>query len=401
MILQNKTWKPGDWIYINKLYWDQKEVDRITEVLETDWFAGNSKFNLEFERRLSGFIGLKYVQTVNSGSAAIELAVQSLIQSGRWRRGERIIHPSLTFPTSISSAIMAGMVPVFIDVKPGTYVIDADKMVELLELDPKIAGAIIPALLGNSPDMDKIKRALAGRPLILDSCDVLGTKWEDKELASLATLSTFSFYGSHHISTFGIGGAVATNDDELVKYIKSMTFWGRDFTDYNDPVKNFLTRYSYETFGLDAQMSAVQAAFGLAQLDKLAQYIGERKSLFTKLQRLFSQKLRYFILPERTNDKADVSWFCYPIVVRENAPFTRDELVDYLLNHKIEIRPIFCNILDQKMMVGKNKPDFLVHGEIKTTIEVQNRGLFIPACPMPEEQETHYLEILEQFLERY
>src|SRR5690606_9815915 len=141
--LQNKEWVEGqDWIFINKLFWGEQELQKIKEVLESDWFAGNSKFNKDFENKLSQFTGMKYAQTTNSGSAALEVAVQTLVQKGIWKRGDKILHPTLTFPTSISSAIMAGLVPVYADVGEGTYVLSDEEINRAFDRYPDIAGAI-------------------------------------------------------------------------------------------------------------------------------------------------------------------------------------------------------------------------------------------------------------------
>jgi CDP-6-deoxy-D-xylo-4-hexulose-3-dehydrase len=398
--LESKKWKPGDWTYINKLQWGQPELDKITEALDSDWFAGNSKFNTNFEKKVSEFSGLKYVQTMNSGSAALEIAVQTLVQKKIWRRGDKILHPALTFPTSIASAIMAGLVPVFVDVDEGTYVISDDGMEKAFEIHPDIKGAVIPALLGNAPNIDKLKTLLDNKPLIIDSCDVMGTKWDGREIGSYGDFAAYSFYGSHHISTFGVGGALATDNPEYSVAMKSMCFWGRDFSaDGLDPIQNFLRRYSYSYIGLDAQMSAVQAAFGLAQFDRLPEYLGERNAVFNRLHNLFLRYQDYFILPMRTDIKADINWFCFPITLRQGTPFTREFFVKYLLDNKIEIRPIMAGNLTNHLPYAMIKSEIV--GSLHNSDVVSRRGFFIPGCPMPSDQLENYITVLEGFLKKY
>lgn len=395
--LTHKKWSPGNWVYINKLQWGEPEVKKVIDVLAEDWF-GHGRFNTDFEDAVKRFSGLKYFHTVNSGSAAIEMAVQSLIQSGRWKRGDKFLHPSLTFPTSLSSALMAGLVPVLVDTEPGTYVINAEAAAEAIKYDPNIRGAIIPLLLGNVPNLNVLKTALAGRPMIIDSCDTMGSLWDGTEAITHGTVGAYSFYGSHHISTFGVGGGVGTDDDELNDILASLRMWGRKLNVPKDQLGSFLARYTYTTLGLDAQMTAVQAAFGLAQMDRLSEYIGKRKAIFTKLQRIFMRYMRWFIQPQRASDHADVSWFCYPIVVRSGAPFSRNDFAQYMLDNKVEIRPIFTNILEHPMF--KDVP-YLVHGEIENTLQATENGFFIPACPMDEEQEEYYLGVVQAFLEKW
>lgn len=395
--MQNKIWKKGDPHLINKLQWGQPEVDNIHKVLESDWFGGNGEYNKQFESILAGWAGRKYAQTTNSGSAAIQLAIQSLMQRKQLKIGDKILHPINTFATSISSSIMAGLVPVYVDVGEGTYVISTEKIKDVMKEFPDIKAAVVPALLGNVPDLDVLLSELDNRPLILDSCDVMGSKWNGKEVASYGRFGCFSFYGSHHISTFGVGGAIVCDESLDYEILHSQTFWGRDFsTDQLNDVDNFLGRYSYRSLGLDAQMTNVQAAFGVAQFDRLPGYVEQRNNLFRKLARLFSRYQKWFILPTRTNDRADVSWFSYPLTVKENAPFTRRDFVTHLVNHKVEVRPIMSPIITKNLPFRESR--YIIHGDIPNAELVQKGGFFIPACPMSDEQTTDYLDIIQSFL---
>jgi len=398
--LKNKQWQKGDWTFINKLVWDEKELLSLVDCLSGDWFGGNSKFNKKFEALLCNFTGIKHAQTTNSGSAALEIAVQTLVQSGVWKRGDKILHPGLTFPTSIASAILAGLVPVFVDVDEGTYVISEKEVAKALEIHPDIKGAIIPALLGNAPNMDKIKELLGDRKIILDSCDVMGTKWDEKEIGSYGDFAAYSFYGSHHLSTAGVGGALVTNNDEWATAVESMTFWGRDFsTDSLDPTENFLRRYSYRTIGLDAQMSAMQAAFGLAQFERLPEFIGERETVYRRVHRVFERYQDYFILPQRTDIKARVSWFCFPLTLKPGIPFSREFFVRFLLENKIEIRPIMAGNLTNHLPYSVIPHEIV--GDLHQSDIVSRRGFFIPACPMQSDQLESYIQVLEAFLRKY
>lgn len=397
--LTNKPWVPGNVTYINKLYWGKPEVAKIVEVLEGDWFGGNSKFNREFEERLSTFSGMRFFQTTNSGSAALEVAIQTLIQKGVLKRGDKVLHPALSFPTSISAAIMAGLIPVYADVGEGTYVLSDEAIERAFIAHPDIKGAIIPALLGNTPNVELLREKLGDKPLILDSCDVMGTKWDGREVGSYGDFAAYSFYGSHHISTAGVGGGIGTSNPEYAEYAKSLVFWGRDFsTDGLSPVENFLRRYSYSSIGLDAQMSAIQAAFGLAQLERLPEYLGQRNVVFNRLSNIFSRHLDYFVLPTRVSDRVDTSWFCYPLTLTVNTPFSREFFVKYLLDNKVEIRPIMSNLLDNAVF---SNTEHYVAGSTRNADVVARRGFFLPACPMGEEQLEHYAVTLENFLKKY
>lgn len=393
--MQSKQWQAGDKHLINKLTWGKPEVDNVMDVLKGDWF-GAGEYNKKFEAKLAGFSGRKHAQTTNSGSAAIQLTIQSLMQRRELKPGDKILHPMGTFATSISSSIMAGLIPVYVDIGEGTYVINTDAIKAAFQ-EHEIKAAVIPALLGNVPDLDVLLEALDGKPLILDSCDVMGSKWQGREVASYGRFGCFSFYGSHHISTFGVGGGVVCDDDEDYRLLNSQTFWGRDFTTDERPLaENLLSRYTYSTLGLDAQMTNVQAAFGLAQFDRLDGYVTKRRELFERLQKQLSKFQRWFILPTRTSDKADVSWFSYPLTIKPNAPFTRREMVAWLVENGVEVRPVMSPMIIDNLAFRNQK--FLVTGEFPNCKQVKESGFFMPACPMEDEQQTQYVDIIGEFL---
>lgn len=396
--LASQKWQPGDWTYINKLTWGNEELAQVYKTLELDWFGGQSQANKNFEKAICRFTGIKHFQTTNSGSAALEAAVQTFVQYGYWQPGDKILHPALTFPTSISAAIMAGMIPVYVDVDPGTYVISTEQMQKAFEDQPDIKGAIIPLLIGNVPNLDVLRSCLGDRKWIVDSCDTMGSLWDGREAGTYGDFFSYSFYGSHHISTFGVGGGFGTNDDELFDYAKSMVFWGRDFSVENkDQLTSFLRRYSYLTIGFDAQMSAVQAAFGMAQMERLAYYLGQRATLFRRLMLMFAKYNKTIILPERVSDRAEPSWFCFPLTLRKESKFTRENFVEYLLERKIEIRPVMTLLPDQPPY-QQVKHQVL---SMSNAVEVQNRGFFLPCCPMEDNQMEYYLKTVENFLSRY
>lgn len=394
--MQNRKWEKGKFHLINRIYWDENEVKQVMDVFQEDWF-GDGKFTRELERKLIEFSGHKHAQVTNSGSSALNLAIQTLIQKKIWQAGDYILHPINTFATSISSAIMAGLIPVYVDTDPGTYVISTVGIRNALKEYPQIKGAIIPALLGNIPDMDVLKDELQDRILILDSCDVMGSKWDSREVASYGDFAAFSFYGSHHISSFGVGGALTTSNPEWAEYVNSLTFWGRNVQNQKTAgYENFLKRYTYQSLGTDSQMTAVQAAFALAQFEKLPQYIERRKHVHLEIYKLLEPYEHWFEMPKEHWPKADVSWFSYPLVVKENAPFTRNEFVSYLTDSLVETRPVMCGDITKQtpFRYAKHK----VVRPIINAERTERNGLFIPACPMDDEELQHYLMIFENYL---
>lgn len=391
-----KQWNPGEPITINRIVWDDAEEKVIRDVLERDYF-GPGHYAAEFEKALAGFIGTKHAQLTNSGSSALLLATQALQLLGRWKPGDLILHPTCTFPTSCNVIWQSGMTPVFVDVEEGTYNLDIDQArMACNEFD--IKGAIIPHLLGNSPQMDALLSLLDGRPLIEDCCDTLGSTYCGQMCGTFGDVSAFSFYGSHHISSAGVGGALLTNNSDIARLVKSMAFWGRQYKQNGDAYGDFVQRYTYETVGYDMQMSEIQAAFGLAQMGKLEEMNLERRFQFEKTWEFMAQWIDWLVLPWE-HPKANPSWFGFPILVEEDAPFDREPLARHLLDHKIEIRPLFAGNITRQPAY-KNLP-YKMHSSHEANRNM-SRALFLPSWGGMTEAQTDYMfGVVEEFMSQW
>ncbi len=392
--------KHGDMHLINRVQWNNRELEKMMIPFEQDWHGyGDAQQNLEKE--LSNFTGINYFNLTNSGSTAIMTGLKVFKEQERFKQGDLILHPITTFPTSISSAIDYGGVPVYIETKPGTYVVDEDQVEMAIIKHPEIKGMILPHLLGNVPNMDRVKEILGERWLIEDCCDTIGSYFNGRHVGSFGEFAAFSFYGSHHITAAGVGGSIGTNNEDLSKLAKSIIFWGHnyDIHDNGKTYTDFLNRYATQTLGNDFQMSGVQAGFGLAQIEKLPRFVKERKKQFGELEKIFNEKGReHFILP-KSDSESDPSWFSYPLVVKKNAPFTREEFVNYLGENHVEIRPIMCgNILRQPPFAKKRS--IVLDKEFPIADDIERGGFFIPAWGMSEEQKQDYHKVLKNFLEK-
>ena len=402
---QWKEWSPGDPVLINRIVWGQPELDQMQEVLNNDWFGPGWKV-AEFGQELIALTGIAYCQAVNSGSSALMLAVRAMLELGKWRSGDWILHPALTFPTSIAPAIQCGLVPVFVDVEPHTYQIDlrqAEKAIAIY--GEKIKGAIIPHLLGNICDLSVLKDILDGRPFIEDCCDTLGGYYNGWHVGSFGDVATFSFYGSHHITTAGVGGALMTYNPEIYDVAKSMTHWGRaDYSKLADPYEKFSRRYWYETVGYDYQMTELQAAFGLAQLHRLSKANELRAKRFCELDRYFRENNlnSYFYLPRTGTDEATPSWFAYPLTIKPEAPFNRKEFAIHLIESKIEIRPLFTgDILKHPAFARIPEDKKFSVGPLTMAKWTGHNSLFLPAWGMSDGEMNYMLNVLDTFFERY
>jgi CDP-6-deoxy-D-xylo-4-hexulose-3-dehydrase len=393
-----KQWTgPGDLIAINRIVWGPQEKEELERVFERDWFGPGQAVE-EFEEALANFIGTIWTQATNSGSSALLVATRALQHMGLWKKGDYILHPATTFPTSLNPIIQAGMIPVFVDVEEGTYNLDCKQALQASELFP-LKGAIVPHLLGNSPDMRALLNILGNQPLIEDCCDTLGSEWEGVKCGNLGIASAFSFYGSHHVSTAGVGGALLTSNPDLSEIAASMVAWGRGRFDHDDIYERFKDRYHYVTVGYDMQMTELQAAFGLAQMTRLAEANLGRDRQFKITLKFMRDYEEFFVLPN-SYLKAKPSWFAFPLTIRDDAPFGREEIIRHLASHHIEVRPLFTgNVLKHPAYkdIHYARVGDLTQAEIN-----HERAFFIPCWGDMTREQTEYLfGVFKVFLNKF
>lgn len=363
----NKTWTAGkDWVQYSGPWFNQDEFTAGISTLLDEWFILGAK-GREFEQKFAPLIGKKDGIVVNSGSSANLLMVSLLTtkRGGSLPKGSKFITPVVCFPTTINPLIQNGFVPVFVDVELPNLNLNLDQVEALLEADTakEIKGLIFAHVLGNPPDMDRIQAIVKKYDLIFleDTCDALGSTWDGKPLGSFGDISTCSFFPAHHM-TMGEGGFVAINSAKKRMALASLRDWGRAcycnsakpgnvtegtacgcrfgawFKDQPDMI--FDHRYVFEEIGYNLKPTEMQAAMGLAQLDKLDEMHARRKYNFKRLYDIFSQYPDFFYLPT-TSEKADVSWFGYLVTLKDNLHFTKSQFVDHMEEAKIQTRSYF------------------------------------------------------------
>ena len=363
----NKTWTAGkDWVQYSGPWFNQDEFTAGVGTLLDEWFILGAK-GREFEQKFAPLIGKKDGIVVNSGSSANLLMVSLLTtkRGGSLPKGSKFITPVVCFPTTINPLIQNGFVPVFVDVELPNLNLNLDQVEALLEADTakEIKGLIFAHVLGNPPDMDRIQAIVKKYDLIFleDTCDALGSTWDGKPLGSFGDISTCSFFPAHHM-TMGEGGFVAINSAKKRMALASLRDWGRAcycnsakpgnvtegtacgcrfgawFKDQPDMI--FDHRYVFEEIGYNLKPTEMQAAMGLAQLDKLDEMHARRKYNFKRLYDIFSQYPDFFYLPT-TSEKADVSWFGYLVTLKDNLHFTKSQFVDHMEEAKIQTRSYF------------------------------------------------------------
>jgi CDP-6-deoxy-D-xylo-4-hexulose-3-dehydrase len=380
--------------YAGRIY-NEKEITSLVDASLDFWLTAGS-YAKQFEEDFAKFLGLKYCILVNSGSSANLLALSSLtspeLNSKRLKPGDEVITVACGFPTTLNPIIQNNLIPVFIDVDPGTYNIQANLIEKAIT---KRTGAIFIAhTLGNPANLNKIMKIIEKYNLwfIEDNCDSLGSKYDGRYTGTFGHISTSSFYPAHHI-TMGEGGAVLTDDPMLKKIILSFRDWGRDC--WCEPGKDntcglrfakkfgqlpsgYDHKYVYSHIGYNLKLTDMQAAIGVEQLKKLPKFIASRKNNFIFLKNELKKYEKYFILSEAA-ENSDPSWFGFPIMVKNNSTFTRDEIVRYLNENKIATRMLFGgNLLKQP---AYKNIKYKVFGSLENTDLVMNNLFWIGVYP--------------------
>jgi len=398
------------------------------------WLTGG-RFNSEFESKIASYLKVNHALTVNSGSSANLLALSALtshkLKEKRLRKGDEVITVASGFPTTINPIIQLGLIPVFVDCEIGTYNINPDLIEEALTERTK--AIFVAHTLGNSFDLDKVMEIAQKHNLwvIEDTCDALGGEYKGKKLGTVGHIGTFSFYPAHHITT-GEGGCVVTNDSKLYKILLSFRDWGRDCScptgrdgvcgqRFSRQMGNlpfgYDHKYTYSHLGYNLKITDWQAALGCAQIEKLGQFLKKREENAKILTEKLSDLTQYLILPE-TKEGAKNAWFGYLLSVKPDAAFSKQELVEYLENHKIGTRQLFAgNILRQPVIVEDDEICFRVgnsalmkskdltedvYKKLPNTEFIMNNTFWVGTFPVLSEKEmTKIADTIREFIESH
>ena len=399
------AFKPGESFvnYGGRVY-DDKEMVALTDTALDFWLT-SGRYCAEFEKELGKYLGVKYVSLVKSGSSANLVAFMALtspkLGARRIKPGDEVITVAAGFPTTVTPIIQYGAVPVFVDVSLPSYNIDCSQLEKARSRRTK--AVMLAHTLGNPFDIAKVKKFCDrhGLFLIEDNCDALGSRYKlDGKWGFTGTfghIGTSSFYPPHHM-TMGEGGAVYTNDPLLRRLIESFRDWGRDcwcpsgkdntcgcrFTrKYGELPLGYDHKYVYSHFGYNLKATEMQAAIGLAQLKKFPGFVEARKRNWARLRKALEPFKDSLILPEPTPG-SDPSWFGFLITVRENAGFTRDQLVKHLEANKIQTRMLFAGNLvkhpcfDEMRKAGKG---YRVAGKLPGTDAILSRTFWVGVYP--------------------
>lgn len=389
-----------------------KERQLMVEASLDAWLT-TGRFNEAFQEKLASYFGVKHLLTTVSGSAANLLALAALtspkLEEKRLKAGDEMITVAAGFPTTVNPAIQYGLVPVFVDVDIPTYNIDP-KLIEAAVSD-KTRIIMIAHTLGNPFDLTEVRRIADKYNLWLveDCCDALGSTYNGQKVGTFGDLATVSFYPAHHI-TMGEGGAVFTNSKELITLVESFRDWGRDC--YCAPgcddtcgkrfdqqlgslPHGYDHKYTYSHIGYNMKISDMQAACGLAQMDRVETLVQQRKDNFKYLRESLETCSEFLELPEATPN-SDPSWFGFPITLKESAGVKRVELLKFLDDSKIGTRLLFAgNLTRQPYFEGV---DYRVSGGLENTDRIMNQTFWIGVYPGLGTQHLEFVVLkLEEF----
>ena len=371
------------------------ELKAMVEASLDGWLT-SGRFNEAFEKKLANYLSVPFVLTTNSGSSANLLAFSALTSSRLGERairsGDEVIGVAAGFPTTVNPILQFGAIPVFVDIDISTHNIDVSKIEEAIS--SKTKAIMIAHSLGNPFNIKAVLDICKKYNLWLieDNCDALGSRYNGQLTGTFGDIGTLSFYPAHHI-TMGEGGAVFTRNPKLKMIIESFRDWGRDC--YCQPGKDntcgkrfnwhlgdlpegYDHKYTYAHLGYNLKITDMQAACGLAQLDKLELFIQARKDNFNYLRERLKSCEEFLVLPEAT-ENSEPSWFGFLVTIKKEANIRRVDFVKYLDQQKIGTRLLFAgNLIRQPYMIGRN---YRVSGDLNNTDIVMNDSLWFGVYP--------------------
>lgn len=415
-ITMNKKIVPGvDYIPVSGKVFDRDEIENAIKVAEDGWWT-EGEFTKQFESDFKKFLGVNYVSLVNSGSSANLVAVASLTNNFFGERkllpGDEFITTPVAFPTTVNPALMYGLKPIFIDAEIDSFNINASRIEKYIT--PRTKLIMMAHTLGKPFNLDEIMRLKKKYNLwvIEDCCDALGSKYNNQLVGTFGDIATFSFYPAHQI-TMGEGGAVVTSNPLIHRSLRQFRDWGRDcWCDsgkdntcgrrfkwkLGDLPYGYDHKYIYSQIGFNLKLTDFQAAIGVAQLKKLPMFIKKRQENYRLLYEYFSKYAKYFSLP-KIDPKEEVSYFGFPVLVKESAPFKRNELTEFYESQKIGTRNIFSgNLLRHPGYMNlEYKPE-----EIIVADKVMNSAFWLGVYPGINKKIISYIiEQTKNFLKNY
>jgi len=408
---------PGtSWVPVSGRVFDAAEMSNLVDASLDLWLT-SGRYAAQFERAFARTIGVRHALLCNSGSSANLLALSALtsdkVGARRLRPGDEVITVAAGFPTTVNPIVQNRLVPVFVDVRIGTYNVDVGSLEAAI--GPRTRAIVLAHTLGNPFDVSAVTD-LARRHdlwLVEDCCDAVGSTYRGRNVGTFGDVATVSFYPAHHI-TMGEGGCVLTQSPTLKVAAESFRDWGRDCWcepgAANTCGKRFAWelgalpcgydhKYIYSHVGYNLKLTDMQAAVGVAQLAKLPRFIDARRQNWQRLRDGLAACEEYLILPEATPD-SDPSWFGFPLTVRQSAPFDRAALVRHLEDRRVATRQLFGGNLTRQP--AYRDVEHRVVGELTNSDIVTTSTFWIGVYPgLTDEMLDYVIDVFRGFIGAY
>lgn len=420
-----KTWVAGkDFVNYAGPYFDSSEYVSAVKVLLDGWLVMGDA-SLRFEQKFPRLFGKKHGVLTNSGSSSNLIMMSALTSKRGYNlpKGTKVLMPIAGFPTTLNPTLQVGFQPVFVDIELDTLNLDLDQVERALAADPKIRVITFAHVLGNCPDINRLMDLVQrhGLTLLEDCCDALGTTYDGKPLGSFGEMASCSFYPAHHM-TLGEGGFVACNNNEQEVILRSFREWGRScycvgpkanklkcgtcktrFSEWIPtlPGEIFDHKYVYDEIGYNLKPIEIQSAMGLEQIKKLPEIHALRRRNYTLMFDIYSKYEEFFHLP-RARARSDPSWFAFPLTIRKGAPFTRNDIVDFLEENLIQTRPYFAgNIMLQPAYSHLMDPQ-VAKDSYPVATHTMTHSFFHGTSPVITPEQIAYIgEKVDEFMKRY
>ncbi len=420
-----KTWIAGkDFVNYAGPYFDSSEYVAAVKVLLDGWLVMGDT-SLKFEQKFPRLFGKKHGVLTNSGSSSNLIMMSALTSKRGYNlpKGTKVLMPIAGFPTTLNPTLQVGFQPVFVDIELDTLNLDLDQVERVLAADPGIRVITFAHVLGNCPDINRLMDLVQRHGLILleDCCDALGTTYDGKPLGSFGEMASCSFYPAHHM-TLGEGGFVACNNNEQEVILRSFREWGRGcycvgpkanklkcgtcktrFSEWIPtlPGEIFDHKYVYDEIGYNLKPIEIQSAMGLEQIKKLPEIHSLRRRNYTLMFDIYSKYEESFHLP-RARARSDPSWFAFPLTIRKGAPFTRNDIVDFLEENLIQTRPYFAgNIMLQPAYSHLMDPQ-VAKDSYPVATHTMTHSFFHGTSPVITPEQIDYIGAkVDEFMKRY
>jgi CDP-6-deoxy-D-xylo-4-hexulose-3-dehydrase len=412
----DRSFEPGaDQVPVSGRVFDAEELVLLVDSALDFWLT-TGRYAYQLERGLADYLGVRHAILTNSGSSANLLALSALtspkLGDRQLRPGDEVLTVAAGFPTTVNPIIQNGLVPVFVDVDLKTGNVATDQLEAAV--GKRTRAVMMAHTLGNPFDLDAVTELCRRHDLWLieDNCDALGSTYRGRLTGTFGDLATLSMYPAHHITT-GEGGCVFTNKGAIKVLVESFRDWGRDCWcepgkentcgkrfrwQLGDLPEGYDHKYIYSHIGYNLKMTDMQAAVGVAQLEKLPSFIASRRENWQRLREALAVHEEYLVMPEPTPN-SDPSWFGFKLIVRDEAPFSRTQLVEYLQEHGVATREMFAgNLLRQP---AYSQIEHRVVGELTNTDTIMKSAFWIGVYPgITSEMIDHMIDVMERFVSR-